>query len=77
MNFYHHGERLVQVGWDDGDVKKSKGRQEFFEIAEDEQLIGCELDRSWVDGKYVKGKHGREYYLGGDYSLKGVRLIKM
>ncbi len=32
------------MGWDDDFVKKSGGRVEVFDIAEDEQLIGCELD---------------------------------
>ena len=42
-NFYHHRERLVQVGWNDRIVKKHGGRKEVFEIAEDEQLIGSVL----------------------------------
>ena len=44
MNFYSHGERLVAVGYDEDWVKrKESGRKEVFNIAEDEQLIGCEL----------------------------------
>jgi hypothetical protein len=43
INFYSGQETLVKVGWSDGDVKKFGGRVESFEIAHDEQLIGCEL----------------------------------
>ncbi len=43
MNFYSGQETLVKVGWDDDDVKEYGGRIEIFEIARDEQLIGCEL----------------------------------
>ena len=44
MKFYHHGERLVVVGeTDDGYVKRNAVRVEVFEIANDEQLCGCEL----------------------------------
>ena len=43
INFYSGQERLVQVGYDDYDVKKYGGRVEIFEIAADEQLIGAEL----------------------------------
>ncbi len=45
MNFYSGQETLVKVGWDDDDdVKDFGGRVESFEIADDESLIGCELD---------------------------------
>ena len=44
INFYHHGERLVAVGCSDEDVVLFGGRVEVFEIADNEQLIGCELD---------------------------------
>ncbi len=43
MNFYSGQEILVQVGEDDSWVKREGGRVEKFEIARDEQLIGCEL----------------------------------
>ena len=36
------------MGSDDDWVKKTGGRVEVFEIAEDEQLIGCEL-HEWID----------------------------
>jgi hypothetical protein len=44
MNFYSGQETLVKVGCDDYVVKDRGGRVESFEIAEDESLIGCELD---------------------------------
>ena len=44
INFYHHEERLAKVGLLDGDLKMRAGRREVFEIADDEQLIGCDLD---------------------------------
>ena len=31
------------MGWSDDNVKTAGGRIEVFEIATDEQLIGCEL----------------------------------
>ncbi len=43
-NFYHKEERLVAVGWDDENVKKFGLRKEVFEITDNEELIGCELD---------------------------------
>ena len=43
INFYSGTETLVQVGWNDDEVKKYGGRMETFEIAADEQLIGAEL----------------------------------
>ena len=46
ISFYHHQLRLVAVGLDDDYVKKRSGRVEVFEIAHDEQLIGCELSYS-------------------------------
>ena len=55
INFYHYQERLVQVEkiWYPSDshiydysyVFDHAGRVEVFKIAEDEQLIGCELDQ--------------------------------
>ena len=46
INFYHYKQRLVEEmgGYSDEFVDKNGGRRETFEIAEDEQLIGCELD---------------------------------
>ncbi len=45
INFYTGQKRLVLVGNDYDDyVKEYGGRIEIFEIADDEQLIGCELD---------------------------------
>jgi hypothetical protein len=37
------------VGLSDGMVKEYGGRVEVFEIAEDEQLIGCELHEMTYD----------------------------
>ncbi len=39
------------MGYSDNCVKKygDGGRVEVFEIAEDEQLIGCEINE-WIDG---------------------------
>jgi hypothetical protein len=44
VNFYHQKERLERVGEDDEYVKRSGGRKKVFEIAGDEQLIGCQLE---------------------------------
>jgi hypothetical protein len=44
INFYSGLERLVGVGETDSWVGDFGGRIETFEIAEDEQLIGCILD---------------------------------
>ena len=46
---YHNDERLVKMGEDDHYVKKNGGRSETFEIADDEQLIGCELYHTSFD----------------------------
>ena len=46
MNFYHHTERLVAVGYSDNDVKTYGTRVEVFSIADDEKLIGCQLYQS-------------------------------
>ena len=45
MNFYSGQEKLVQVGYDDDNWKDEECGEivEIFEIAYDEQLIGCEL----------------------------------
>ena len=48
INFYHHKERLVEVGSNDSHVRSCGKRREVFLIAEDEKLIGCKLDEhSW------------------------------
>ena len=39
INFWSDKERLLAIGWAD-----DEGRKEEFEIADDEHLIGCELD---------------------------------
>ena len=44
MNFYHNKKRLVRIGENDGKFKKNRGRVEIFEIADDEQFLGCELE---------------------------------
>ena len=47
IHFYHHEERLVMAGKEISKVMRAVfvGRKEVFEIAEDEQLIGCELEQ--------------------------------
>ena len=49
INFFHRKERLVAVGNTDGWVKKIAGRRHNFEIADDEQLIGCEINQNHDD----------------------------
>jgi hypothetical protein len=45
INFYSGEERLVRVGWnDDAVINAVGGRVITFYIADDEQLIGCEID---------------------------------
>jgi hypothetical protein len=44
IRFYSGKERLVRLGYGEKDVRYFGGRREIFEIAKDEQLIGCELD---------------------------------
>ena len=47
INFFSGKQKLVNVGYSDYDVARMigvVGRKEVFEIADDEQLIGCELD---------------------------------
>ena len=47
IHFYHHQERLVALGkgLNENDIFKDYGeRVEVFEIGDDEQLIGCDLD---------------------------------
>ncbi len=62
INFYHGQESLVAVGINDERVKILGGRVEVFEIAEDEQLIGCEL-------------HEMTYYVNSYFG--GVTWIKI
>ncbi len=52
MNFYHHEEILVEVGFWDDYIEAHGGRIENFEIADDEQLFGCELyyNKEWFRG---------------------------
>ncbi len=51
INFYSGQETLVQVGAYDEIVETNGGRVEIFEIASDEQLIGCKWD---LDEKLCK-----------------------
>ena len=44
INFFHHQQRLVIVGFEDNMLDKFGGRKEVFDIADNEQLLGCELD---------------------------------
>ena len=48
LNFYHNEERLVLVGWTDKTIRDWPKilQKKVFSIAEDEQLIGCELVHS-------------------------------
>ena len=47
INFFHHQEKLVQVGSPNDDrVKELTEKTEIFEIGEDERLIGCKLDNN-------------------------------
>ena len=58
INFYSGQEKLVQVEEDDDwYVKKYVGRIESFEIADDERLIGAELD-------YEKDYSGNNCFVG-------------
>ena len=64
IKFFSGEEKLVAVGYtDDAYVAKISGRVETFEIAVDEQLIGCELDH----GTDVRGQN--------DF-LRGVTWLK-
>jgi hypothetical protein len=63
INFYHQQQRLVSVGSSDDDAKDYIIRREVFEIADDEQLVGCELDH---------GKHFNKNNV-----IYGVTWIKM
>jgi hypothetical protein len=53
INFYHHTERLLIVGRNDFCFNGYDGIREVFEIAEDEQLIGCELYLIFIFGSVV------------------------
>jgi hypothetical protein len=62
ISFYSGGTTLIKVGNDDDEVMRvGGGRVETFEIAGNEQLIGCELEH---------------YTIGGDIFC-GVTWIKM
>ena len=63
INFFSGEERLVAVGLFDDYDKSWGGRRETFEMAADEQLIGCELD------------HGTSCSRKGDYFI-GVTWLK-
>ena len=63
INFFSGEERLCSVGMGDDYAKRNGGRVVTFEIAADEQLIGCELD------------HGT-YYEGEGDSIEGVTWLK-
>ncbi len=62
INFYSGKQTLAKVGMSDDVVKKSGDRVEKFEIAEDERLIGCELEHdadsfrgiTWLKIKMIK-----------------------
>ena len=43
ISFYSGAETFDKMNYNDDDVKNNCGRVETFEIAGDEQLIGCEL----------------------------------
>ena len=49
INFYHNTERLVAVGSDDEWGQYYVKRREVFNIAQDEQLFGCELEKRTSD----------------------------
>ena len=46
INFYCGSQTLIQVGYWHEYVKYHGGRMESFDIADGEQLIGCELEFS-------------------------------
>ena len=52
INFYSHEELIANTGNPDWFREDWNGRLEEFVIAEDEQLIGCELDH---DEFYFRG----------------------
>ena len=62
INFFSGEDRLVAVGTDDENAKQFCEKVEVFEIADDEQLIGCKLDQGVL--------YGMNYFLG-------ITLIKM
>jgi hypothetical protein len=56
INFFHNEERLFAWGSDDDvHIQRAGGRIEVFEIAIDEQLIGCQIHKVkpyyWYDEK--------------------------
>ena len=64
INFYHHQQRIVQLGKYEDEIKSYgfNGRREVFEIADDEQLIRCKHDQdeayflgvTWIKMKVLK-----------------------
>jgi len=52
INFYHLKQRIVTVGCNDDNLDDF-GRIELFNIAEDEQLIGCKLDQDDRDDYFL------------------------
>ena len=58
INFYSGLETLVKVGYSDPIVMKHGGRVELFDIDDDEQLIGAELNH----GDYKN--NGEDHFLG-------------
>ena len=59
MNFYRNLQKLVALGMDDEGVKAFGERVEVFDIADDEQLIGCTLFKdsdSFLGVKWMKMK---------------------
>ena len=44
INFYNQEELLVSVGVNETSFKLSLVRREIFDIADDEELIGCEAN---------------------------------
>ena len=64
IKFFSGEEVLCTVGYDDDFVQHYGGRVESFEIAADEQLIGCELD------------HGTKYDGDEDDFIRGITWLK-
>ena len=52
INFFSGEELLCKVGLNDGYDWMKGGRDVAFEIADDQQLIGCQLDESTVGGDF-------------------------
>ena len=65
INFFHHHQTLIMLGKFAEKYKKKGKRREVFLIADDEQLIGCQL---------FEGKNDLE---GGILRFRGVSWLKM